>query len=107
MRRMSSLIALLVLALFVQNTCPHGFAGKTSVAKTCDQCAFKEQHLAAASGEHSLFADPSPVHFPLFVFSLPMSAPAFQPGPAAVAEPVIGEPYTDAAPAELLRPPRA
>ena len=41
--KLRSIIFLLAFALLIQNTCPHGFAGKTAVARACTNCPYETQ----------------------------------------------------------------
>jgi hypothetical protein len=107
MLRLRPIILLLALALFIQNTCPHGFAGKTTLARTCDRCTLKQQHAPLPDQQNRIAASQTPVHYPLFLFSVPPSVHVLQPGSAIAHEPVVADRYTDATPAEFLRPPRA
>ena len=107
MRALRILVLLLAAALFVQNTCPHGFAGKTTVGRSCGACSLKQHHGPSTDQQTRFSTGQSPAHYPLFLFSLPQSLHVLHPRPLAVLEPVITDRYTDAEPAELLRPPRA
>jgi hypothetical protein len=100
------IVVLIVFALFVQNTCPHGFAGKTTVARTCGHCSLKEHHAASLDRQEGLTAGRTPVHYPFFVLSRPKPIQAYQRGPVASVEPGLTGRYTDALPAERLQPPR-
>jgi hypothetical protein len=107
------IIFLLVIGLLVQNTCPHGFGGKTALAKECGHCPF---HLStASSGSQKVFkadhADSSDVHnpanFPMYVFAVPKTIPCCQPHQLRTAHPALIDGYQDPLPDELLKPPRA
>jgi hypothetical protein len=107
MHRLWALILLIVIALFVQNTCPHGFAGKTTVMHSCDQCTFKQQHAPMTDRPARYTGGQAPMHYPLFLCSLPDSLYVLQPGPVRTLEAAIGGRYADVNPAEILRPPRS
>ncbi len=102
-----SIIFILAFALLIQNTCPHGFAGKSSVAATCKHCPMKQQQKMAPDGQKKIMSAHSQVHFPLFVFSVPKTIHTFQLSPIETARAVLIDRYKDALPDELLRPPQA
>jgi hypothetical protein len=102
-----SIIFLLTLALLVQNTCPHGFAGKTSVARTCANCPMKHHFTAPPEAQGKVLSGASSVHFPLYVLEAPKMIFTFRLYPIKSARPVLANGYTDVLPDELLRPPRA
>lgn len=97
---------LLVFALLIQNTCPHGFAGKTAVAQACANCPMKH-HLIAPDGQDQIVSSTSSVHFPLYVFEAPKTVHTFRLEPIKSARPVLANGYRDALPDQFLRPPRA
>lgn len=97
---------LLVFALLIQNTCPHGFAGKTSLASTCGHCPVKH-HVTALQEAQDEALTASSVHFPLYVFEAPKIIFTFRFDPIKSARPVLANGYANALPDELLRPPRA
>ena len=101
------IIFILALALLIQNTCPFGAAGKSTVAETCKNCPMHHSFTVAADGQKSLVSDSSSVHFPLYVFSIPKTIHTFQLNPIKSARPVLADNYKDALPDELLRPPQA
>jgi len=108
LRTLKPVILLLALALLVQNTCPHGYAGKSSVASACDHCPMKK-HFAApsASAKTTVASVPSSDHFPLYVFAVQKPIHTFQLEPVTSARTVLANCYEDALPNELLRPPQA
>lgn len=97
---------LLVFALLIQNTCPHGFAGKTAVAP-CANCPMKHHLIAPPDGQDQIVSSTFSVHFPLYVFEAPKTVHTFRLEPIKSARPVLANGYSDALPDELLRPPRA
>ncbi len=107
MLKLKSVIALLAFALLIQNTCPFGAAGKSTVAAVCDHCPLKHNFIVSTDGQKDLVSDPSPVHYPLYVFSVPKTVHTFQLSPIQSAQPLLADNYQDALPDELLRPPRA
>jgi hypothetical protein len=107
MQKLTLIIALLTFALLVQNTCPFGAAGKSSVAAACNHCPLQHNFTVSADGQKELVFDPSPVHYPLYVFSIPKTVHTFRPSPIQPAQPLLEDNYQDALPDELLRPPRA
>ena len=102
-----SIRLLLVFALLIQNTCPHGFAGKTAVARACANCPIKHHLMAPQDGQEKIVSGSTPVHFPLYVFEAPKTVHTFRLEPIKSARPVLANGYKDALPDELLRPPRA
>lgn len=107
MLKLRSIIFLLAFALLIQNTCPHGFAGKTAVARACANCPMKHNLMASQDGQDKIVSDSSSTHFPLFVFAVPKTVHTFQLEPTTSSRPVLADSYQDALPDELLRPPRA
>jgi hypothetical protein len=107
MHRLTTVIFLLVVALLIQNTCPFGAAGKSTVAAACAHCSIKHGVVASSEGQKSISPDSSQVHFPMFVFAVSKPIHAFQLIPVQSARPVLADQYQDALPDELLRPPRA
>lgn len=106
--KVASVISLLVFALLIQNTCPSGMAGKSTVAANCSHCPQKQMHTAPASPDGQVrivSGQASP--FPMYVLEMPHVQPVFQLAPIATPQPSIPNSYKDALPDELLRPPRA
>jgi hypothetical protein len=103
-----AIIFLLAFALLIQNTCPFGAAGKSTVAESCKNCPMHHSFTVTADNGHKLLvSDATSVHFPLFVFSVPKTIHTFQLNPIKTIRPVLADNYTDALPDELLRPPQA
>ena len=101
------IIFLLVAALLIQNTCPFGAAGKSSVVTACGLCPLKHSFVPAGKDQHTLVNDASSVHYPVYVFSVPKTIHTFQFEFIKSSRPVLADAYKDALPDELLRPPRA
>jgi hypothetical protein len=104
---LNTIISFLVFALLIQNTCPFGMAGKSTVAASCSHCTHK-QVLTPPSldGQATIVSDhASP--FPLYVLAIPQPHPALRLMPAASPRSSIPNSYKDALPEEHLRPPRA
>ena len=106
-KRSASILFLLVFSLLIQNTCPFGAAGKSTVACACEQCPLKHCVTADTPGRNHLTSDASSIHFPLYVFAMPQTNPAVEPVPTASLRPPLTGGYQDALPDELLRPPQA
>jgi len=104
--RISILLFLLIFALLVQNTCPHGFAGKSTVASTCSHCPQKQTHKSATEGDRVSSISHAPAHLPMYVLDIPDTQPTFRLLMTASSPPVIPNIYTNTAPDELLHPPR-
>ena len=107
MRKLRALIVLLAFALLIQNTCPMGAAGKSTVVSACGQCALKYSGMAPPDGKKNLVTDSSSMHFPLYVFSVQKCMHTFQLVPIMFVRPLLANSYEDVLPHELLRPPRA
>jgi hypothetical protein len=105
--RLQSIIFILAFALLIQNTCPFGAAGKSSVAASCGSCPLHHGLVVASDGQKNIVSDVSPVHFPLYVFSVPKTTHAFRLDPVESVQPIIVDNYRNIALDELLRPPRA
>lgn len=105
--RIQIILLLLVFALLVQNTCPHGFAGKSTVAATCSHCPWKQMHNPPTETEQLSFASHPTAHLPIYVLDMPNTQPAFRLSAIASPQPVIPNTYKNATPDELLHPPRA
>jgi hypothetical protein len=105
--KLRSIIFLLAFALLIQNTCPHGFAGKTAVARACANCPMKYNLMVQLDGQDKIASGAFSVHFPLYVFEAPKTVHTFQPESIKSARPVLASGYKNALPDELLRPPRA
>ena len=102
----SIILFLLVFALLVQNTCPQGFAGKSTVAASCSHCPQKQTHRLAEGNTLSSISQ-GPAHLPMYVLDIPIARPIFRLVAAASPQPVIPNTYKNTAPDELLHPPRA
>jgi hypothetical protein len=107
MRKLKLIITLLAFALIIQNTCPLGAAGKSTVAAACDHCPLKHHFIVSIDGQKDLVSDPSSVLYPMYVFSVPKTVNTFRLSPIHSAQPLLADNYQDALPDELLRPPRA
>jgi hypothetical protein len=101
------IILLLAIALLIQNTCPFGAAGKSTVGHDCGHCQMKHSVKASPVGQKQFVSDSSSVHFPLYVFAVSKTVHTFRLCPVQSARPVLADFYKDALPDELLRPPRA
>jgi hypothetical protein len=102
------IILLLAFGLLVQNTCPHGFAGKSSVAaSTCSHCKYKQGHQPAPDSGKASISSHSTTHPPMFVLDTPNTQPTFRLAAIAIPQPIIPNTYKNTAPDELLQPPRA
>lgn len=106
MNKLPSIIFLLTVALLIQNTCPLGAAGKTSLASSCTNCPLKHTSIASFGGQKEIVKELS-IHFPLFVFAVPKTVHTFQLESITSKRPALANSYEDALPQELLRPPKA
>jgi len=96
-----------VLALLIQNTCPQGFAGKSTVASNCSHCPQRQEHKPATEGGTLNSISPAPAHLPMYILDIPNTQPTFRLVAVAINQPVIPNTYKNTAPDELLHPPRA
>ncbi len=103
------IIVVLAFALLIQNTCMHGYAGKSAVfaSSSCSHCPYKQMHKAPAANDRSSIISNHPDHLPLFVLEMPNPLPVFRLEPAAYPQPIILSAYKKSFPNELLRPPHA
>jgi hypothetical protein len=105
------IIFLLVFGLLVQNTCRHGFAGKTALSRTCGHCPMSHDTAPAKDGSQtglkSIVSHSNPDHPPMFVFSLPMPTRVADPTTIESTVTLLEDDYQDALPDEILKPPRA
>lgn len=97
----------LILALMVQNTCPHGFAGKTTLAKTCGSCSNQTHNAPAQDGLKSVSDHPSPDHPPMYIFALPLIIRLMQSQAIETKLTLLEDSYQDVLPDEIRKPPRA
>lgn len=104
--RIYMLLSLLIIALLIQNTCPMGFAGKSTVASTCSHCPQKQSHKTFFQGSAFSSVTKAPAHLPMYVLDMPVTQPACRLAAVASPQPVIPYLYRSTAPAELLQPPR-
>ncbi len=102
-----SIIFILAFALLIQNTCPFGAAGKSTVGVSCENCPMHHSIAVTTDGQKDLVSDSSSIHFPLYVFAVPKTIHTFQFDPIKSMRPVLADNYKDVSPDELLRPPRA
>jgi len=100
-------IALLIFALLIQNTCPKGMAGKSTVAASCSHCPQKLVLKAPSTAYQADIVQSDAALFPMYVLALPNVQPLFRPMPIEIPQPSIPNSYQNAYPDELLRPPRA
>ncbi len=102
------IIFLLSFALFIQNTCPYGMAGKSSVASTaCGDCPFKHSVVLSQDSQNTLVTDSSTVHLPHYIFEASDLVRTVRISPVASDRPLLADDYHDALPDELLQPPRS
>ncbi len=101
------ILLLLIFALLIQNTCPHGFAGKSTVALTCSHCPQKQAHKPASEGTIFSSITKTPAHLPIFVLDMSNTQPTFRLAAIDIPQQVIPNTYANAAPDELLKPPRS
>ncbi len=105
--RFRSIIFILAFALLIQNTCPFGAAGKSTVTSSCGHCPLHYGHVIVSDGQKNFVSAVTPVHFPLYVFSVPKTIHAFRLDPIHSVQPAIADNYKNFSPDELLRPPCA
>jgi len=72
MKLMRLFLFILAFSLVLQNTCPHGFAGKTAfVASHTHDCPSRKSHHAPAKDRGSVDDNAGKLLYPAFVFSIP------------------------------------
>ena len=102
------IILLLSSALLIQNTCPFGAAGRSSVVSpSCKDCPLKHSIVVSQDGRNKLVSVFSEVHFPHYIFKVSNTIFSFRISPLASEGPILANNYEDALPDELLRPPRS
>jgi hypothetical protein len=101
------ILLLLIVALLIQNTCPQGFAGKSTVAASCSHCPQKQAHTPVSESDTLGSISHAPAHLPMYVLDIPNTQPTFRLIATASSQPVIPNIYTNTAPDERLHPPRA
>jgi hypothetical protein len=102
------LIGCLVLSLVIQNTCPFGAAGKSSVVPRSGHCPLMRQCAAPAEGQVAWASGEAPNHFPFtFLFTTEGLGHTFQIDGFTGSAPLLTLHYPEAYPAELLKPPTA
>ncbi|HTG00533.1 MAG TPA: hypothetical protein VK654_08105 [Nitrospirota bacterium] len=105
------LLTWLIVGLLVQNTCPRGFGGKTTVAasssSSCSHCQHTQTQKLNVEGSMFSSISRAPAHMPMFVLDIPNTQPAFRLVATASPRSVIPNTYKNTAPNELLHPPRA
>ena len=106
-RIVSILIVVLSLSLAVQNTCPFGKAGKTSVGPACGHCPLHQVHRSASFDGRPDLLPHSPVPFPAFILALEQHERPAVPAPLSPSPLRPELPYTDAVTDEPLHPPRS
>ncbi len=106
MLKLRPVMVLLAFALLIQNTCPMGAAGKSMLVSSCGHCPMKHQGSISPEGQKKLIVYP-PIHFPLYIFSVPNNTHTFQLEHTVFTRPLLANGYVDASPGRLLRPPRS
>jgi hypothetical protein len=101
------IIFFLSIALFIQNTCPFGAAGKTALSSLGKDCPLKHSMVVSNDMQKNLVQDSSTAHFPQFIFNVPLSIHYPQTASVIAERPMRAHGYKDALPDELLRPPRS
>jgi hypothetical protein len=105
--RVSIILFFLISTLLVQNTCPKGFAGKSTVTASCSHCPLKQTCKPVTEGNTFSSISYASAHLPMYVLDLPSTQPIFRLAAIASSQPVTPTTYKNTAPDELLRPPRA
>jgi hypothetical protein len=101
------LLCLLIFALLIQNTCPHGFAGKSAISASCSHCLHKQPQVLIMAGTVFGSVSHAPHHLPMYVLDIPNTQPVFRLAAMASTQPIIANSYKNTAPDEILQPPRA
>lgn len=67
------IIALIVFAIAVQNTCPYGYAGKTAIAVShVHKCPLKGHQPSRTEGQNKVEKDFQDLNHPLVLVSAPI-----------------------------------
>ena len=90
----------------IQNTCPRGYAGKTSLVSKCGHCVSKITVTSSEIGMLSA-AHQNHVILPMYAFVVPRVMPSFQTQRHHSSWTIRVEGYEDVMIGELLKPPRA
>lgn|SRR5208283_5059191 len=106
MAKLRSILFLLVFALVIQNTCPFGAAGKTTLASACTHCPSNQSMVSSPDVQNKLVSDSSTIHFPLYIFAIPKNIHTFHLELVKFSLLSLVEMYVDALPDGFLRPPR-
>jgi hypothetical protein len=104
--KLGSIIFILAFALVIQNTCPFGAAGKTTLASACTHCPSNHSMVSSPDVQNKLVSDSSSIHFPLYIFAVPKNIHTFYLALINSSQSSLAEMYVDALPDGLLRPPR-
>ena len=106
MKRISiSIACYLVFALFIQNTCPMGRAGKSSIVPSCGHCPLVRHCLAALDGQIKIATAAPSVHYPLYLFTAADTGHVYQLEAVIRQEPLPALNHADTLPVELFKPP--
>ena len=101
------ILSLLIVALLIQNTCPQGFAGKSTVAASCSRCPQMQVHTPPPENGLVSTASHPTARLPMYVLDIPSTQHLFRLMSIASPQPVIPSIYENNTPDELLPPPRA
>ncbi len=100
------IIGLLIFSLLIQNTCLHGYAGKSAVLVSCAHCPFKQIHKPTTEDKTYRGISHAPAHLPMYVLDSSNTQPIFRLATLALPGPVVPNMYKNTAPDELLHPPQ-
>ncbi len=104
--KLHPIIFIISFALLIQNTCPVGAAGKTSLASLCQNCPLKHSIVVSPVDQKELVSNTSSMPFPIHVFSVPETLHALQHEPMTSLKQILHNGHGDDLPHEILRPPR-
>ena len=107
-RTLLLIVSCLVLSLVIQNTCPFGAAGKSSVTPKCGHnCPLMRHCSGVPAAKTAWTSDHAPVRFPLFLFTAVKPGHSFRVDALAEEAPLLSIHYAGAFPNQLLKPPNA
>jgi hypothetical protein len=105
--KLRPLIFLISFALLIQNTCPFGAAGKSTVAAMFGHCCLYHNLFVSSNGQKNLVSENLSIHIPPYVFAAPKTINTLRLYPVKSVQPALTDQYKDISQDELLRPPGA
>ncbi|MDH4163918.1 MAG: hypothetical protein OEW15_14700 [Nitrospirota bacterium] len=98
----------LALSLMLQNTCPFGAAGKSSVVSKCEGCPLRRLcHRPVPTAPGPMLSGSTTHRFPQFLFTAARLCPGIQVSAVKALASFLAVHFAEAHPAEILKPPSA